>query len=512
MFKRIIKKLNRARLMDSEQQLVVEDLNVSSRLDETVSSITKIIGESDDFIQREILIGQKFPAVLFFIEGLCDRDKLEQHVMRPLLSAELELPDVPSAPLLQKLIKETITLTSVSVFETFEDAIPDLMSGNTLLVIEGIKKLIILKTLGFDKRSIEEPESEVLIRGPRDGFVETLLTNITLVRRRVIHPQLTIQKSRLGRKGNVAFALAYIKGIVNADLVEEVRYRLACIDTDHIFESGELEQLLEDSVLSPFPQLMHTERPDKAASALFNGQVLIMVDGAPFALIAPVTFHQLMKSPEDYYDRWYLGTVIRILRYFAAFISLFLPALYIAMVSYHQGMIPTPLALSIAGAREGVPFPAFIEAMVMEITIELLREAGIRLPRPVGQTIGIVGGLIIGEAAVRAGIVSPIMVIVVALTAVSSFAIPAYSMSITLRILRFLIMIAAATLGLYGIIAFFILLNIHLVGLQSFGSYYMSPLAPYHMMDWLDLFLRAPLTLLRYRSKEPRTMDDQKKE
>lgn len=217
-----------------------------------------------------------------------------------------------------------------------------------------------------------------------------------------------------------------------------------------------------------------------------------------------------MKSTEDYYDRWHIGSLIRMLRYFAAFIAIFLPSIYIAMVAFHQGMIPTTLALSIAGTREGVPFPAFIEALVMEVTLELLREAGIRLPRPVGQTIGIVGGLVIGEAAVQAGIVSPIMVIVVALTAISSFALPSYSVSITFRMIRFGVMIAAATFGLYGIILVYILINIHLVGLRSFGSYYTSPFAPYRFLDWLDLVIRAPVTLQRIRTDEPRTLDNKK--
>ncbi|WP_034681337.1 spore germination protein [Caldalkalibacillus mannanilyticus] len=510
MLKKILRKLNQASRKDTKELKNYKDVALSSRLNETTSTIKSIVGESDDVIQREIMIAQNRPASLFYIKGLSKQELINKDILKPLLETQQKMDHLREQEFLQTLLQEVITNSQLSVHDSFDDAITYLMSGDSLLVIEGIQKLIILNTRGFDERSVQEPQSEVVIRGPRDGFIENLQTNIVLIRRRLSNPDLIIQMGRLGEQGRSPFALAYIKGIANEDLIEEVRYRLACVETDDILETGVIEQLIEDNVLSPFPQLLHTERPDKAVGALLNGQIIILVEGTPFVLIAPITFHQLFKSSEDYYERWYIGTLIRILRYFAAFISLFLPAIYIAMVSYHQGMIPTPLALSTAGAREGVPFPAFVEAILMEITIELLREAGVRLPRPVGQTIGIVGGLVIGDAAVRAGFVSPIMVIVVALTAVSSFAIPAYSVSITFRFLRFMIMVAAAIFGLYGIILVFILLNVHLVGLRSFGSYYTSPFAPYHFIDWLDSVFRAPMSILRYRTAEPRKRDNAK--
>ncbi|MGR6012934.1 spore germination protein [Bacillus paranthracis] len=236
------------------------------------------------------------------------------------------------------------------------------------------------------------------------------------------------------------------------------------IDIDSVLESGYIEQLIEDNYLSPFPQIQNTERPDRVISALMEGRVAILLDGTPFVLIAPVTFSMLLQSPEDYYERWLPGTLLRLLRFMTAFVSLFAPALYISFISFHPGLIPTKLAISIIGSREGVPFPALIEALIMEIAIEVLREAGLRLPKPIGPAMGIVGGLIIGQAAVGAGIVSPIMVIVVAVTAISSFTIPQYSVGITLRILRFVAMFCAAIFGLYGVILFF------LFTLQSFSE------------------------------------------
>lgn len=507
MFKKLFKKLNSDKIRQADEY----QLELSTELSQTVKSIRDIISESSDVVEKEIKIGHTINSTLFYFDGLCNTDILEDKVIKPLTSLpKEEIESLKDNDLLNKLSKEVITLSSVSICETFDEAILPLMTGNTLLIIDGLDKLLILATQGFDKRGIEEPQSEVVIRGPRDGFVETLQTNIVLLRRRIADPNLIVQTAEIGRRSKKKICIAYIKGITNQDLVEEVRYRLSCIDTDQVQDTGTLEQLIEDNVLSPFPQMMYTERPDKTTAALMNGQVVLMVDGTPYALIAPITFNQLLKSPEDYYERWQIGTLIRLVRYVASFIALFLPSLYIAMVTFHQGMLPTTLTLGIAGTRAGVPFPAFFEALLMEATIELLREAGIRLPRAIGQTIGIVGGLVIGDAAVRAGFVSPVMVIVVAVTAIASFAIPVYSFSIALRMLRFGMMIGAAIFGLYGIIIIYIFINIHLVGLRSFGSYYTSPFAPYRYLDWLDLLYRAPLSMHKVRTDEPVTLDDKK--
>ncbi|MCY8410836.1 spore germination protein, partial [Bacillus haynesii] len=237
-----------------------------------------------------------------------------------------------------------------------------------------------------------------------------------------------------------------------------VKKRIEKIDIDDVLESGFVEQLIEDNYLSPFPQVQSTERLDRVMSALMEGRVAILLDGTPFVLIVPVTFSMLLQSPEDYYERWLPSSLIRIMRIGAAMISLLGPALYISFISFHPGLIPSELAISITGTRVGVPFPSLIEALIMEVAIEILREAGLRLPKPIGPAMGIVGGIIIGEAAVQAGIVSPIMVIVVAVTAISSFAIPQYSAGISLRMLRFVAMFCAAVFGLYGVIMFFLML------------------------------------------------------
>lgn len=275
-----------------------------------------------------------------------------------------------------------------------------------------------------------------------------------------------------------------IEDIIQPYIVEELHRRLQSIETDIIFETGTIEQLVQDNNLSPFPQFLNTERPDNVTASLAKGKAAILVDGSPFALIAPMVMIDIFQSPEDHYERWMIGTLLRGLRMLAGMIAVLLPAMYVALVSYHQGLIPSTLAYSIAGAREGVPFPAYIETLIMAFTMELIREAGIRLPKPMGQTIGIVGGLVIGEAAVSAGIVNPFLVIIIAVTAVATFSLPVYSITITFRILLFAFILAATVFGLYGIILGLIALAIHIVNLTSVGVPYSAPIAPAFYKDW----------------------------
>ncbi len=362
---------------------------------------------------------------------------------------------------------KVLTISEVAEVHYIKDLIPKVLIGSTALLIDGLADVFILGTTKANKRNIEEPVSEALVRGPRVGFTEVLSDNTSLLRRHCADESLSLVKLPVGERAKKELVVAFINDLASTELVDEIKNRIQKIDIDSVLESGYIEQLIEDNYLSPFPQIQNTERPDRVISALMEGRVAILLDGTPFVLIAPVTFSMLLQSPEDYYERWLPGTLLRLLRFMTAFVSLFAPALYISFISFHPGLIPTKLAISIIGSREGVPFPALIEALIMEVAIEVLREAGLRLPKPIGPAMGIVGGLIIGQAAVEAGIVSPIMVIVVAVTAISSFTIPQYSVGITLRILRFVAMFCAAIFGLYGVILFFYFG--HLVKLKSFG-------------------------------------------
>lgn len=388
-----------------------------------------------------------------------------------------------------------------------EDLNKSVLFGHAALLIEGMPKGLLIQLPGGPNRAIAEPVSEALLRGPRLGFSEVLSENTSMLRRQGFSDQLELKTYRAGSSVQRDLVVAYIKDIVNPELLEEVQTRISKIDIDFLAESGYIEQLIEDNYLSPFQQVQSTERPDRVITALLEGRIAILLDGTPFALIVPVTFSMLLQSPEDYYDRWLPGSFLRMLRFAAAFLALMAPSLYISFISFHPGLIPTELAISIIKTRQGVPFPSLIEVLILEISIEILREAGIRLPKPIGPAMGIVGGLIIGDAAVQAGIVSPFLVIVVAVTAISSFSIPMYSAGITLRLLRFAGMMFAAVLGMFGTILFFLLICSHLTRLKSFGVPYLTPVSPFRPRDWKDLFIRAPIALMKRR---PAMMKTQK--
>ncbi|UOQ92919.1 spore germination protein [Halobacillus shinanisalinarum] len=483
-------------------------------LELNIENIKKILDQPDDLVTRKFAIGENgHTCAIVYIDGLTDTKVINDEIMKN-LQIELEEVDKSSvqsdAALLDKLSRQFISISNVKKVKTLDDLSLAILSGDTALFVDGIDQLLLIDTKNWKSRNIEEPVSEGTIRGPRDGFTENIRTNTMLLRRRIRDANLRFKSYQIGRRSRKSLIVSYIDGVVHPNLLKEVNRRLETIDVDDAPESGYIEQWIEDNFLSPFPQMQNTERPDKVAAALTEGKIAIILDGTPFVLIAPATFGSMMHSPEDYYERWMIGSLLRVLRYFAAFLAVFLPALYIALVSYHPGLIPSKLAFSIAATREGLPFPAVIEALLMEITMELLREAGIRLPKPIGQTIGIVGGLVIGEAAVSAGIVSPVMVIIVAVTAIASFSLPSYSFAISIRMLRFGFMIAAAFFGLYGIILAYIMVNIHIVNLKSFGIPYSTPFAPAFKGDWKDLVLRVPITMMNRRPKFLQTEDEKR--
>lgn len=480
-------------------------IQLSNNLQANLQIIKDSIAHSPDIILREIEIGrEKVPGAILYVDNLADKQTIQAEVLRAIMWELSEIEHISGEALLLQQItglleKRTVTAGEVKIGKTLDQLSLFVLSGDTVLMIDGSEQFLIIGTRKYPARSIEQPESEAAVRGPRDSFVESIRTNTALIRRRLRDPNLQFESYYVGRRGKTEVVIAYVKGIADQDLVAQVKSRLKQIDIDEVPESGFVEQLIEDNFLSPFPQVQHTERPDKTVTAMLSGRVAILLDGTPFVMIVPVTVAQLLQAPEDYYERWLIGTLIRILRYLTAFISVFLPALYIALVEFHPGLIPTKLALSIAASREGVPFPAAVEAFMMEVTLEILREAGLRLPKAIGPTVSIVGGLVIGQAAVSAGIVSPIMVIIVSLGALASFSIPSYSVAITFRILRFGFMLAASMLGLYGIIMAYIFLNVHLVRLQSFGTVYTVPFSPYKLRDWKDLVVRLPLTVFKKR-------------
>jgi spore germination protein len=480
---------------------------VTGDFDLDLELIMQEIGHNSDVHFREFNIGRTgIRAVIIYIDGLSDKDLIDKHIMKSLMldfSEEFkqEAPYVRGSLSKEFIKNQVLSISDVTEIHNIKVLMEKVLTGLTALLIDGSSDVLILGTIKANKRNIEEPVSEALVRGPRVGFTEILSDNTALLRRHGENANLSLTKLQVGKRAKKELAIVFMKEIADPELVEEVKKRIQKINIDDVPESGYIEQLIEDNYLSPFPQVQSTERPDRVISALMEGRVAILLDGTPFALIAPVTFSMFLQSPEDYYERWIPGTLLRLLRFGAAIITLFGPALYISFISFHPGLIPSDLAISISGTRGGVPFPSLIEALLMEVAIEILREAGLRLPKPIGPAMGIVGGLIIGEAAVQAGIVSNIMVIVVAITAISSFALPVYSAGIPLRMLRFAAMFCAAVFGLYGVILFFLFLCSHLVKLKSFGVPYLSPAVPYRLSDWKDFMVRMPFQMMKRRPK-----------
>lgn len=400
---------------------------------------------------------------------------------------------------IQALKNYALTIGDIQDVSDFTALYQALLSGDTIILIDGHNQGIVCSTRGWKERGVGEPSVENVVRGPRESFVESLRTNTALIRRKIKDPHLWLETMQIGRITRTDVAIMYMKGIANDKLVQEVRDRLNRIDVGSILESGFIEEAIQDETFSPFPTIFNSERPDVIAAALAEGRVAILVDGTPFVLVIPTLFSSFLQAPEDYYQRADISSFVRLLRYLGILVSLFGPSVYVAFTTFHQELLPTRLLISLAAQREQVPFPAFIEALLMEMTFEILREASIRMPKNIGPAISIVGTLVIGQAAVQAGIISAAMVIVVSFTAISSFILPSYNMSIAFRLLRFPYMALAASFGLFGIIAGVIVLVLHLCSLRSFGIPYMAPFAPLIPADNKDALIRLPHWMLGTR-------------
>ncbi|MCY8977640.1 spore germination protein GerKA [Bacillus atrophaeus] len=484
------KNLSEAKDKADQQDRKDSSKHIHSALSENLADITEKTGGSSDVVIRELEIGEKGSVhiAVIYIAGLVDNQSVNESLIEALISNKsLQKDDT-----IEQVLKQTVALGSVKPEQTWDGLLTALMLGNTLIFAEGADRALIASTEGGERRSIEESGTQVSFRGPRQGFTESIQTNVSMIRRYIKNPNVWVEKMKIGTVTHTEIALMYINGICEDKTIKEVKQRLKKIDIDSILESGYIEQLIEDETYTTFPTIYHTERPDIVAGNLLEGRFAIIVDGTPFVLIAPAVFIQFFQSVEDYYSRFDIATSIRLLRILIFFISLVAPAIYVAATTFHQEMIPTQLLIVIAAQREVVPFPAVIEALTMEVAFEILREAGVRLPRVVGSAVSIVGALVIGQAAVQAGIVSPAMVIVVAITAIASFATPAFAMAISARLIRFTFIIAAATFGFYGLILGIIMMVVHLCSLRSFGVPYMSPLAPFSFQGLKDTFVRVP--------------------
>ena len=478
---------NKEKVNGTLQQILSQDIPLSKKLEDNISFFSSLYNESPDVIFCSFTAGKNDVGIIY-IEGLTDTQKLEDQILETLLN-ENEFDETN----LLLSIKNRLPIANIKKVSTYVACVDAISAGNPILLLNGSEEALSLGLVKFEKRSIEEPQAESAIRGPREGFTESLGTNTSLVRRIIKDPSLKMRSVNVGKYTKTKVTIAYIEGLADKTLLKEIENRLNRIDIDGVLESGYIEQFIEESTYSPFPQVLYTERPDVVCANLLEGRAVLMIDGTPFALVVPISFFSLFQSQEDFYERFWIGTFIRALRFLFLIVALFFPAIYVAITTYHHEMVPTDLLLSIASARESVPFPALVEVLIMEIAFEALREAGIRLPKQVGSAVSIVGALVIGQAAVQAGIVSAPMVIVVSITGIASFMVPRYSVGLAIRLLRFPIILLAGVLGLVGVMLAFIILIIHLSTLRSFGIPYLSPVDTLQKHPLRDTILRSPL-------------------
>jgi len=452
---------------------------------------------NQDVVIREFKILQQNSAFIVYIDGLADKDTINDYILRQLLErngTEVEI----KTNMVDYIANNLLAANQIIKESEYSKIVKQVLNGLTALFIDGSEVCILIESRGFEKRTVSTPLNETVIRGPQEAFIENLRTNITLVRRIVRNKDLITEMLPVGKTNNMTCGLLYIKGITNPKIVEEVKRRISSLDIDFISSDGILGQLIEDHPFALFPQILSTERPDRVASFLIEGKVAIICDGAPYASIVPITFFHMVHTSEDYNLRWQGGTFLRVIRIIAIIIAIFLPGLYLALTLYHQEMIPTELLHSLHKARENVPFPTIIELLLMEISWELIREAGVRVPGVIGQTLGIIGGVILGQAAVAAGLVSPILIIIVAITGLGNFAIPNFGLAFGIRILRFVFILLGAFAGFYGISAGIFIFGGLACSLKSFGVPYFSPVAP-KAKTATDIVLKMPAWMQKER-------------
>ncbi|MDO5337787.1 MAG: spore germination protein [Eubacteriales bacterium] len=453
-----------------------------------------------DIVVRTMRLGKnrKVDCLVVYLEVAVDNMMLEDSVIGKLINHFWEISPEDMKAFLEN---NSLGISDVKELPDMEEAMSAMLAGNAIFFMDGYDKAIKISSKGYPSLGVQEAESEKVLRGAKEGFSDTLKSNSALIRKRLRDTRLKVEEHTLGLRSNTMVQLLYIEDLVQEEFLEKIRTRMEKFEIDGILDSGMIEQLTEESWYSPFPQFQSTERPDRAAMELLNGRIVLLCDNSPMALLLPTTFHSFMQTSEDRYNRFEMVTFLRILRYLAMAVATLLPGLYLSVVRFHTQVLPGNLILSFAEARSGVPFSSFTELLFLELSFELIREAGVRMPGALGNAVGIVGGLIIGQAAVSANLVSPIVVMIVALTALGSLAIPNEEFSSPFRLLKYGFLVLGGTLGIYGIALGGYLTVSHLSGLLSFGVPYLTPFVRADEgRQWQgDGILRLPLWKMKNR-------------
>lgn len=471
---------------------------------------------NSDVLLRPFIVniaGKNYNSLLIGIDGMISSPLVNNFLLRPLMNTNIfsskktsrmkngvEFKKIKKINVEDYIFDKLIPQTSVKKVSKFSDVSKSVSSGDCALFVDTLNIAFVIDVKGFESRSIEKPQNEIVVRGSQEAFVEKLRTNTSILRRLINSPDLIIENSSVGTISKTSVAVCYMKNIANSSLVAEVKYRLNSIDVDYVVSSGNVEQLIQDNSKVAFPQMISTERPDKATHHLLEGRVVIIVNGSPYVLIVPGVFIDFLSSPEDFNLKHQYSNLLKVLRFIATFITLFLSGIYVAIMCYHTELVPTALLFTIAASRNAVPFPIIFELLLMEVSFELIREAGLRIPTPIGPTIGIIGALVLGDAAVSANLVSPVLIVLVALTGLCSFAIPDYSLNFTFRIYKFLYIFLGYIAGLLGIAVGMFTQVTLLCNLRSFGASYFAPYAPLTNLKTSVSYLLHPIWRRETRS------------
>jgi spore germination protein KA len=474
------------------------DIELNKKFMKTAYDIPK----NSDMLYREFNItvkDKKLKAFMVFIDGMTDRKVISDNILQPLmLLSNIDIKeDIKDNG--EYIFNRLLPYNQLKTVDNYKDVVSNINFGGCAIFIEGIKYVYMADTKFWEHRTVGSPKTETVIRGSQESFNEQIRANTALLRKILKDKELIVRNESVGKRSNTPCAVMYIKDIANESLVHEVLKRIKSIKVDFIFDSGELEQLIEDRTFLAAPQIFATERPDKVAAMLAQGNVAVVLDGSPFVLVMPATVTEFLHTTEDTNIRFPYVNFIRIIRIIGVIVAFLLPGLYIAITNFHQEMIPTNLLFAIGASRENVPFPSVVEILIMEFSFELIREAGIRVPGAIGPTIGIVGGLILGQAAVTANLVSPIMIIIVAITALGSFSIPSFSMSFSIRVIRFGFIILGATAGFLGIALGLVLNSLILASSKSFGVPFLVPFGPVTNDWYADKLTRKPIWMQEQR-------------
>ena len=477
------------------------DVKLPANITTKLNMLQKYIENSSDIIVRSFIIKaeQDINAAVIYMQGVIDTQFLNQDIIKPLMKFNEKEQSFNDNNLLDYITKRLVSIGQIKKKASLDETVQCIYDGLTVLIVNGISEVIVFDIRGGETRTLDEPLLDRTICGPREGFVESLTTNIALIRRKLRDTNLAVEKLIIGKRTRTDVAIMYIKDIANPEIVNEVLNRIKKIEMDGILSTGYINQFIEDNPRSLFPLYREIERADIAVAELLEGRVVIISDQSPLAIVYPALFVEMLQAAEDYSTKTQQGILMRLFRYVAFFSAVSLPALYISLISFYQELIPYELLIPIAKNRSEVPFPAVVEVLILEIVVQIIFEAGLRMPSPLGQTMGVVAGIILGQAIVSASFVSPAIIIVAATATISTFAISNFCMAITSRLLRLIFIATVAVFGIFGFTMTWLFLIVHLANQSSMGVPYFAPYAPFNFSDLKDSFIRSSIFSFKKR-------------